>query len=170
MVSMEFIRNATVASDRVAAMTAEGISQRLSGASPTAVDDHLAGRLFGSCARPDQRGRPDFAALDRHPLDEQSPVQRLKGNQVKYVYYIILSMYGILGFTMLCLFPALSIAKFAGGVANIALAICSMQALFANRILLPKPLRPHWLLQTGVVCCAMFFLGISGVVLYDLLR
>ena len=28
MVSLEFIRNATVASDRVAAMTAEGISQR----------------------------------------------------------------------------------------------------------------------------------------------
>jgi hypothetical protein len=79
-------------------------------------------------------------------------------------------MYAVLGFTMLCLFPALAIAKFAAGIANVSLAISSLQALFANRTLMPKPLQPHWLLQTGVVCCAVFFLGISGVVLYDLLR
>jgi hypothetical protein len=170
MVSMEFIRNATVASDRVAAMTAEGISQR--------YPDHrqllwtvtlLCGFLVlvpGQISVGDQISRrwTDIIWMSN------PRAQRLAGNQVKYVYYSILSMYAVLGFTMLCLFPALAIAKFAAGIANISLAISSLQALFANRTLMPKPLQPHWLLQTGVVCCAVFFLGISGVVLYDLLR
>jgi hypothetical protein len=170
MVSMEFIRNATVASDRVAAMTAEGISQR--------YPEHrqllwtitlLCGFLVlvpGQISVGDQISRrwTDIIWMSN------PRAQRLAGNQVKYVYYSILSLYAVFGFTMLCLFPALALAKFAGGVANIALAICSLQALYANRTLLPKPLQPHWLLQTGVVCCAIFFVGISGVVLYDLLR
>ena len=170
MVSMEFIRNATVASDRVAAMTAEGISQR--------YPEHrqmlwtvtlLCGFLVlvpGQISVGDQISRrwTDIIWMSN------PRAQRLAGNQVKYVYYSILSMYAVLGFTMLCLFPALAIAKFAAGIANVSLAVSSLQALFANRTLMPKPLQPHWLLQTGVVCSAIFFLGISGVVLYDLLR
>jgi hypothetical protein len=170
MVSLEFIRNATVASDRVAAMTAEGICQR--------YPDHrqvlwivtlLCGFLVlvpGQISVGDQISRrwTDIIWMSN------PRAQRLAGNQVKYVYYSILSLYAVLGFTMLCLFPALAIAKFAAGIANISLAVSSLQALFANRTLMPKPLQPHWLLQAGVVCCAVFFLGISGVVLYDLLR
>ena len=170
MVSLEFIRNATVASDRVAAMTAEGISQR--------YPDHaqllwtmtlLCGFLVlapGQISVGDQISRrwTDIIWM------ANPRAQRLAGNQVKYVYYSILSMYAVAGFTTLCFFPALSIAKFGAGIGNIALALSSLQALFANRALMPKPLQPHWLLQAGVVCCAIFFLGISGVVLYDLLR
>jgi hypothetical protein len=170
MVSLEFIRNATVESSRVAAMTAEGISQR--------YPDHrqllwtitlLCGFLVlvpGQISVGDQISRrwTDIIWMSN------PRAQRLATNQVKYVYYTILSLYAVLGFTMLCLFPALSIAKIAAAIMNFSLAVCSLQALFANRILMPKPLQPHWLLQTGVVCCAVFFLGISGVVLYDLLR
>jgi len=170
MVSLEFIRNATVESNRVAAMTAEGISQR--------YPDHrqllwtvtlLCGFLVlvpGQISVGDQVSRrwTDIIWMSN------PRAQRLAGNQVKYVYYSILSIYAVFGFTMLCLFPALSLAKIAAGIANVSLAVSSLQALLANRTLMPKPLQPHWLLQAGVVCCATFFLGISGVVLYDLLR
>jgi hypothetical protein len=170
MVSLEFIRNATVASDRVAAMTAEGIIQRYpEHAKLLWTMTLLCGFLVlapGQISVGDQISRrwTDIIWM------ANPRAQRLAGNQVKYVYYSILSMYAVAGFATLCFFPALSIAKFGAGIGNIALALSSLQALFANRTLMPKPLQPHWLLQAGVVCCAIFFLGISGVVMYDLLR
>jgi hypothetical protein len=170
MVSLEFIRNATVESNRVAAMTAEGISQR--------YPDHrqflwtitlLANFLVllpGQISAGDQVSRrwTDIIWMSN------PRAQRLGGGQVKYVYYSILSLYAVFGFAMLCLFPALALAKIAAAIMNFSLAVSSLQAMFTNRVLMPAPLRPHWLLQTGVVCCAIFFLGISGVALYDALR
>ncbi|HTU27386.1 MAG TPA: Nramp family divalent metal transporter, partial [Pirellulales bacterium] len=170
MVSLEFIRNATVSDNRVSAMTAEGISQRFpeyTGILWTLT--LLCGFLVlapGQISVGDQISRrwTDIIWMSN------PRAQRLAGNQVKYVYYSILATYAVWGFTMLCFFPPLSIAKFGAGVGNVALALSSTQALMANRTLLPKPLRPHWLLQSGVVCCAIFFLGISGVVLYEVTR
>ncbi|HTU26617.1 MAG TPA: Nramp family divalent metal transporter [Pirellulales bacterium] len=170
MVSLEFIRNATVDSDRVAAMTAEGICQR--------YPDHrqvlwtitlLAGFLVlvpGQISVGDQISRrwTDIIWMSN------PRAQSLRGNQVKYVYYTILSLYAVFGFTMLCLFPALSLAKFAAGVGNVSMGVSSLQALFANRVLLPRALRPHPLQQIGVVCCALFFFGISVVVLSNFFR
>jgi hypothetical protein len=31
-------------------------------------------------------------------------------------------------------------------------------------------LQPHWVLQIGVVCCGIFFIGISLVVVVDVLN
>ncbi len=36
--------------------------------------------------------------------------------------------------------------------------------------LMPKPLQPHLVLQLGVLCCGIFFIGISMVVMADVLR
>ena len=170
MVSLEFIRNATVSDTRVAAMTAEGISLR--------YPDHarmlwtmtlLCGFLVlapGQISVGDQISRrwTDIIWMSN------PRAQRMSGTKVKYVYYSILATYAVFGFTVLCLFPTLSIAKYGAGIGNIALGISCLQALSANRCLMPKALQPHWLLQGGVVCCALFFFGISGVVLYHLLR
>jgi hypothetical protein len=51
---------------------------------------------------------------------------------------------------------------------NVALGISALQALYANRKLLPREIQPGWFLQLGVVACGLFFLGISVVVLITL--
>ena len=71
--------------------------------------------------------------------------------RVKYVYYSILSMYAVWGLFVLWRLPALDIAKIGAVLGNVALGFSALHALYANRALLPKPLRPHWLLQLGVV-------------------
>ena len=170
MVSLEFIRNATVSDTRVAAMTAEGISLRYpEHAQLLWTMTLLCGFLVlapGQISVGDQISRrwTDIIWMSN------PRAQRMSGTKVKYVYYSILATYAVFGFTVLCLFPTLSIAKYGAGIGNIALGISCLQALSANRCLMPKALQPHWVLQGGVVCCALFFFGISGVVLYHLLR
>ena len=42
----------------------------------------------------------------------------------------------------------------------------ALLSLYVNRVLLPKEVRPGWFHQIGVVACGMFFLGVSGTLLY----
>ncbi len=169
MVSLEFIRNATVTDTRVAAMTAEGISQRFPEYSKVLwTMTLLCGFLVlapGQISVGDQISRrwTDIIWMSSRRA------QKMSGDRVKYVYYSILATYAVFGFIVLCFFKTLSIAKFGTAVGNVALAISSFQALMANRLLMPKQLQPHWLLQLGVICCSVFFLGLSGIVLYSVL-
>jgi hypothetical protein len=95
-------------------------------------------------------------------------VKRLGRGEVRYLYYGILMIYGIWGLLILWLLPALRIAEIGAVLGNIALGGSSLQALYVNRKLLPKPLRPHPLLQLGVALCGVFFLGISIAVMATL--
>ena len=90
------------------------------------------------------------------------------GTRVKYVYYGILGLYAIWGLFVLWQFPALQIAKIGAVLGNVALGFSALHALYANRTLMPKDLRPNWLLQIGTVLCGIFFIGISLVVLVTL--
>ena len=91
------------------------------------------------------------------------------GNQVKYVYYSILGLYGIWGLVVLRM-PALDIAKIGAVLGNVALGFSALHALYANRTLMPKVLQPHWVLQIGVLLCGIFFIGISLVVMAELIN
>jgi hypothetical protein len=169
MLSLQFIRNATVAGDRVAAMTAEGISQRYpeyGGLFWTLT--LLCGFLVlapGQISVGDQIARRWTDII----WTASSRIKRMGGNRVKYVYYSILSMYGVWGLFVLWRLPALDIAKIGAVLGNVALGFSALHALYANRALLPKELQPHWLLQIGVVLCGVFFIGISLVVVADVL-
>jgi hypothetical protein len=168
MLSLQFIRNATVAGDRVAAMTAEGISSQYP----------QYGALFWTLTllcgflvlAPGQISTGDQIA--RRWTDiiwTASPaVQRLGGTRVKYLYYSILSLYAVWGLFVLWRLPALDIAKIGAVLGNVALGFSALHSLYANRVLLPKSLQPHWAMQIGVVLCGLFFIGISLVVMVDL--
>jgi hypothetical protein len=170
MLSIEFIRNATVAEHRVAAMTAEGLAQR--------YPDHsqvlwtmtlLCGFLVlapGQISAGDQISRRWTDIV----WTSSAWARSLGDTSVKYVYYSILAMYGVWGLVILCLFPALKIALIGAVLQNVALGCSSLQAWYANRTLMPRALQPHWLLQVGTVACSFFFFLISGVVLYSLMR
>jgi hypothetical protein len=168
MLSLQFIRNATVAGDRVAAMTAEGIALRYPqyGALFWTLT-LLCGFLVlapGQISTGDQIARrwTDIVWTASHRM------QRLGGTRVKYLYYSILSLYAVWGLFVLWRLPALDIAKIGAVLGNIALGFSALHSLYVNRTLLPKPLRPHWIMQIGVVLCGLFFIGISLVVMVDL--
>ena len=169
MLSLQFIRNATVAGDRVAAMTAEGIAQRYP----------EYGSLFWTLTllcgflvlAPGQISVGDQIARRWTDIvwTASSRIKRMGGNHVKYVYYSILGMYAVWGLFVLWRLPALDIAKIGAVLGNFALGFSALHALYANRVLLPKELQPNWFLQIGVLCCGIFFIGISLIVVADLL-
>jgi hypothetical protein len=166
MLSLEFIRNATVEGNRVAAMSAEGMAQRYP------AYGQLLWPLTLFCGfivlAPGQVSVGDQVARRWTDIIWASSrrARLFAGDQVKYLYYGILVLYAVWGVVTLGLFNPLQIAKIGAVLGNVALAFSSLHALYANRTLLPRELRPHWILQVGVVLCAMFFLGITGVVLY----
>ena len=163
MLSLEFIRNAAVAGDRVAAMTAQGMADRYPGQaelfwSLTLLCGFLVlapGQIFGS------------DSIARRWTDMiwvvSSRVRKMKGNQVKYIYYGIMTVYGVWGLFALSLFDPLQIAKIGAGLGNIALGASALHTWYVNRTLLPRELRPSWFRQFGLLCCGFAFLGIIAI-------
>jgi hypothetical protein len=168
MMSLEFIRNATVTGDRVAAMTAEGIALRYPGyAGLFWFLTLLCGFLVlapGQVSVCDQ-----IARRWTDMIWTASPrVNRFGQGEVRYLYYGILLLYGVWGLIVLWLLPALQIAKIGAVLGNLGLGVSSLQALYVNNRLLPRELRPGRLMRLGVACCGVFFLGISIAVIATL--
>jgi len=162
LISLEFIRNANVSGDRVAALTAQGIAQRFAAAGPALwFMTLLCGFLIlapGQVSVADQ-----IARRWTDMIWSASPVvRRLGRGEVRYVYYGILVLYGAWGFVILWRFPALEIAKYGVILQNVALGVVSLLAWRVNRTLLPRQLRPRWFVQLGAVAGGAFFLSISG--------
>ncbi len=163
MLSLEFIRNATVAEHRVAAMTAEGLAARYP------AHGQLLWTMTLLCGflilAPGQISAAD--QISRRWTDivwtSSARARHLGETSVKYVYYSILSGYAVWGLLILCAFPALKIAVIGAGLQNLALGISAIQAWHTNRMLMPRALQPHWLLQAGTICCGLFF-GLVGVI------
>ncbi len=170
MLSIEFIRNATVADDRVAGMTAEGLAGR--------YPDHakllwtmtlLCGFLVlapGQISASDQISRRWTDIV----WTSSARARRLGTASVKYVYYGILSGYALWGLLILCWLPALKIAVIGASLQNLALGVSAVQAWHTNRTLMPRALQPHWLLQVGTVCCGFFFCLVGLVGAYAIMR
>jgi hypothetical protein len=91
-------------------------------------------------------------------------LKHLEGHKVKYVYYTILGLYCIWGLVALRLTPnPLVLAVASGVMMNFALGFSALHTLYVNLRLLPPELRPGWLQRCGLVTCAVFYLGISGI-------
>jgi hypothetical protein len=168
MMSLEFIRNAPVTGNRVAAMTAEGIADRF----PSYSTMFWFLTLFCGflVLAPGQVSVGD--QISRRWTDmfwNASPrLRRLGKGEVRYVYYGIMGLYCVWGLVVLWFFPALKIATIGAILQNIALGFVSLHALYVNRTLLPKELQPKWHMQIGVAICGLFFLGISVLVVLTL--
>ena len=168
MLALQFIRNAAVSGNRVAALTADGIAQSSSDYGLILWSlTLLCGFLVMA---PSQMHDGD--QISRRWSDiiwtANKRVHRLQGNQVKYIYYTILSVYGVWSLFTLALFDPLQIAKISTGIMNVGLGCSALHTLYVNRTLLPRELRPNWFMQAGVLCCGAFFLGISVLVILHL--
>lgn len=90
----------------------------------------------------------------------------MRSNQVKWIYYAILSLYVLWSFVFAYLFrtaPRLMTDTIAN-LNNVALGITSFQLLWINHTLLPRVLRPRWYHSAGVAVCGIFYLGLSVLV------
>jgi hypothetical protein len=168
MLSLEFIRHAPVSGDRVAAMTAEGMANRY----PEYGQFLWATTLFCGflVLAPGQILSGDM--ISRRWTDiiwtSNSRAQRLSGDRVRWIYYGILTLYGMWGLVALTIFDPLEIAKVAGVLMNIALGWSALHAVYVNRMFLPRELQSNIFMQLGTIACGIFFLGISVIVFLTL--
>ena len=165
MISLRFIRHAPVVGDRVAAMTAGAMAQQYADYGQLLwVLTLLCGFLV---LGPGQVTSADM--IPRLWTDllwvSNKKAQRLQGNQVKYIYYGILVVYGLWGVFSLAYLDPLQIAKIGAGLGNIVLAATAFHTFYTNRVFLPPPLRSHWIVQLGLLCAGTFSAGLSAIVI-----
>jgi hypothetical protein len=164
MMSLEFIRNASVVGDRVAAMSAEGIAARYPAYGGMFwMLTLLCGFLIlapGQVSAGDQIARRWADMI----WCGTSLAKRLGG--VKQIYYGILMVYAVWGLLVLTALSAVQTAKIAAVLQNIALGFTALMSLYVTRRLMPKELHPGWPHQLGVILCGLFFLGISGALIF----
>lgn len=166
MISLEFIRNAPVSGERVAAMTAEGMDLRYPGHGLWPLMLLMGflvlypGQIMTGDTTPRRWCDVIWTASPR--------AQRLEEHRVKYVYYSIMMVSLVWGLVAMTYFNPLQILKISGVIQNVALGVSALHALYINRTLLPKEIRPNRFIQAGVVFCGVFFIGISAIVLLRL--
>jgi hypothetical protein len=89
-------------------------------------------------------------------------VQKMGGNQVKYVYYGLLSAYSIFGMIVLIVLPKpLVLVKIASILYNYALGFSALHTLVLNCTFLPRELRPGPWLRIGMSLAFVFFTIVS---------
>ncbi len=164
MMSLEFIRNASVVGDRVSAMSAEGIAARY----PSYASLFWFLTLFCGflVLTPGQVSTGDQIARRWTDMLWNASARVRRTGEVRYIYYGIMAAYAVAGLVILVQFPAVQIAKFAAVLQNIALGSVSLMSIYVNRTLLPKEVQPGWFHQLGVLVCGVFFLSISIALLF----
>src|SRR5204863_5330295 len=129
MMSREFIRNATVTGDRVAAMTAEGIALRYPGAGGLFwILTLLCGFLVlapGQVSVGDQIARRWTDMI----WTASARVKRLN-IRVNHVYYTILALYCVGGLIILFTLKPVQTAKIAAVLQNVALGSVTLLSLY----------------------------------------
>jgi Mn2+/Fe2+ NRAMP family transporter len=89
-----------------------------------------------------------------------------QAHQAKYLYYGFIGAYVVIG----CIIAARQIAaptmmKVAGNLANISIMCCCLHTLYVNSRFLPKEFKPSILKRVGLAFAAMFYFGITAMML-----
>jgi hypothetical protein len=97
--------------------------------------------------------------------------ENFRGGQVKFIYYSILAAYVLWCVTSLFVFTHYGTPKFMtlviANINNISIGFTALLLLHVNRRLLPRPLRPRWYHQLGLLACAGFYLGIATLLFFE---
>lgn len=97
--------------------------------------------------------------------------EEMNPNQVKYIYYTILTSYALWCLVSLYLFGMYGTPKLmflvVANLGNVAIGFTSFLILWVNHRLLPKPIRPRWYNRLGVFLCGVFYLGLALMVFLE---
>ena len=90
--------------------------------------------------------------------------------KIRHLYFGVLVGYGLLGFLMLTVVQEpKKLIEFAGVIYNFALGFSSWHVAVLNTILLPRELRPHWLIRIGLGLVGFFFTSVGAIALFKML-
>ncbi len=166
MMSLQFIRNAPVSENRVAALTADGLASRF----PAYAGFWWVSTLFIGflVLAPNAVFAGDLIARLWTDLIwiGSAKVKDKPGHSVIRIYYGILAIYCVWGFIALTFMSPLKIAIIGTVLGNVALGFSAFHTLVVNRRLLPVELRPNWFMQLGMIVCGIFFLGITAIIAF----
>lgn len=173
LLSMEFVRYSTITPDQAkvaqSIITADGLRQA-GFAEPLSKILWIVALFTGLMVMlPSQMSIVDD--FSRRWTDSIWTASRrvrrgMKPDQVKRIYYGILSFYVLWSFVCTWFFsnaPRL-MTDFIANFNNLALGVTSFMLLRINHSLLPRPLRPRWYQSLGVLACGIFYLGLAALV------
>lgn len=97
----------------------------------------------------------------------------MKADQVKYIYYSLLTGFVVATLLVWLLFtwldsygsPQNLMVAVIANFNNLAIGITSLMILRINRKLLPPQLQPRWYHQAGILCCGVFYIGLFFLVI-----
>src|SRR5262249_51620941 len=94
----------------------------------------------------------------------------LDPGKIRHLYFGVLFGYAAVGLTMLAIMPEpKALLDNATMIYNFALGFSCWHVVALNWILLPKELRPNWLIRIGLILVGLFFFSIALAALYKLL-
>jgi hypothetical protein len=97
-------------------------------------------------------------------------LHELGPQKIRHVYFGVLLGYCALGFTMLSVMPEpKKLIEVAGVIYNFALGFSCWHVAVLNSLLLPRDLRPHWVIRSLLSVVGAFFFGVGAIALFKLL-
>jgi hypothetical protein len=191
MLSVEFLRRGTDAGDwNAAAMTANGVGNAVANppndvlASLTGLSNIIGGSGWGTlfwgltlfCGfmvlAPSMVSTID--GIIRRWVDvfwtASARLREMDSSFIRLVYFRVLLFYVVFGFTMLWLSKPTNLIKFATLGYNFAFGFSCWHTLVLNCILLPKQLRPNWIVRIGLMLAGAFFVSLGCVASYKTLQ
>ncbi len=192
MLSVEFLRRGTQTGDNynTAGMTAGGVAQYVSQpradvlASKVGLADALrspgVGRFFWAstlCVGFLVLFTSLIGTIDgvlRRWIDvfwtASSRLRELDTGFIRILYFRILIVYGILGTIGLWLNEPTKLLTISTILYNYSLGFSAVHTVVINSWLLPKQLRPHWLIRVGLIFAAIFFWTIGTLSVLQTLK
>lgn len=172
MLSVAFLRRGTQADNWTAAsMTADGIANRVSeiwGAGVGNIFWYLTLSCGALVLVPAISATIDgFCRRWVDVIWTANPkLRQWDTNKIGKLYFAVMMIYLIFGLIMLPLPPG-NLVKFATNLMNFALGFSALHTVVVNQIMLPKPIRPHWIIQTLLTLAGIFFLILASLTFLD---
>ncbi|HUG93819.1 MAG TPA: Nramp family divalent metal transporter, partial [Planctomycetaceae bacterium] len=90
-------------------------------------------------------------------------LRRVDPKNIRYVYFGVLVIYAAFGLFMLSREKPTDLLTIATTIFNFALGFSCWHTLAVNVLLLPRELRPNWLLRIGMLLAGAYFLLVASV-------
>src|SRR5262245_44189588 len=90
-------------------------------------------------------------------------VRRWESHQIRYLYFGALCAYGAFGLTALTLWDPKKLLEWATNIYNYAIGFSCFHVLAVNLILLPREIRPNWLIRIALALGGVFFTALAVV-------
>jgi hypothetical protein len=171
MLSVEFLPRGTQGSDwTVAGMTAGYVRDRVASESGWPLWGTISWYLVLLCGllalAPSLTSAAD--GLIRRWVDVfwtgSRRMQKVEPAKIRHLYFGMLIAYLLFGMVTLMIFPnPTGLVKKVGLIYNFALGISCWHTLVVNVVLLPRPMRPNWLMRIGLFLSGVFFLTVASM-------